>query len=109
MIKVTPVSNPPGFLIELDAGVNAIFNTITLRRDGQKVRQQPSPGGRFATVYDYEAAHNTDVTYQVDGEIAVTETYDPLLVQDWATVSPFTIFGDASADVDSGKVTVTRV
>lgn len=109
MIKVTQVNNPPGFLIELDAGSNAIFNTIILRRDGQKIRQQPSTGGRFATVYDYEAPHNIDVTYQVEGEIAVTETYDPLLVQDWTTVSPFAVFGDATADVASGRVTVTRV
>lgn len=101
-----PSNFPPRVRIDIDTDSStSTFTSLTIYRDGKKIREQPYVGSRAALAFDYEAPFGKPASYTVVGSVsassAVYSTAWPNLTG-WSTVS-------GTPAVSSGRLTSGRV
>ncbi|MFI5426046.1 hypothetical protein [Aeromicrobium sp. UC242_57] len=95
--SVTPQPDnvPPRVRIDIDSDDPAkSFTSLTIYRDGKKIREQPYIGGSSALAFDYEMPFGVPVTYSATGR---TSGYPPVYSTAWSDLSGWTTVSGAPA------------
>lgn len=75
---------PPRIRLDLDVDPD-VFATLTIKRDGKAIREQPFVGSTAALTYDYEAPFGVSVTYTATGTTIPAATAD--WTENWASLA----------------------
>lgn len=101
--SVTPQPDnvPPRVRIDVNSDdASKPFASLTIKRDGRTLREQPFVGSSSAVLYDYEAPFGVPVSYSADGTVG---TFDSAYSTSWTNLDGWTTVA-GTPELSSGRL-----